>query len=174
MNNSKTKPQTINNMFKSNRINNNTDSPIKNHLIQNKKYINNNNLKTIDYSSTNEKRIERKISGKSNKSKYIFSQNKNGNIYKNDSLVFEPFSPKRILTIPTQNNHYGYSIDDNGETELLDDPYMDEKFNGTKNNSIGPGQYNIIISPRKRLIIDWSKLSEERKLKKQKIKILKR
>ena len=52
--------------------------------------------------------------------------------------MFEPFSPKRILTIPTQNNHYGYSIDDNGETELLDDPYMEEKFNGTKNNSIGP------------------------------------
>ena len=42
---------------------------------------------------------------------------------------------------------------------------MDEKFNGTKNNSIGPGQYNVIISPRKRLIIDWSKLSEDKKLK---------
>ena len=151
---------SIENIFNRNERIKNNDSPIK--IYFNKDNIFKNNLNTIDYSSTNEIKLERKISSKSIKSnKNNYSPNKSANIYKNDSLIFEPFSPKRILTIPTQKNHYGYAIDDNGESELLDDPKFNEKFNGTKSNSVGPGQYNIVISPRKRLIIDWSKLSEE-------------
>ena len=145
------------NILNSNNQNNsNIDSPIK---IQN-------NMKTLDYSTTNDLKYERIISGKSIKSQKGYSPNRKSNIYKNNSLNFEPFSSKRILTIPTQNNHFGYAIDDNGETDLLDDPQMDEKFNGTKNNSIGPDRYNIIVSPRKRFIIDWSKLSEDKKIAK--------
>ena len=151
---------SIENIFNPNRKNKNNDSPLKIYFNKN----NDKNLNTIYYSTTNEIKLERKLSSKSNISnKNNYSPNKSANIYKNESLTFEPFSPKRILTIP-QNNHYGYAVDDNGETELLDDPKIDEKFNGTKNNSIGPGRYNIVISPRKRLIIDWSKLSEERLL----------
>ena len=82
---------------------------------------------------------------------------KNENIYKKNSISLIPFSSKRILTIPTQNYHYGYGIDEKGNAELLEDPDIYDKFNGTKNNSIGPDRYNIITSPRKRLIIDWSK-----------------
>ena len=168
-----TKNKSNENLFSPNEKNKNNNSPIKIHLNDNKDIINNNHniMNTIDYSFTKEMKIERKISAKSLKSN-SYSPNKSNKLYKNDSLIFEPFSPKRILTIPTQNNHFGYSINDNGETELLDDPEINEKFNGTKNNSIGPGQYNMNTSSRKRLIIDWSKLSEERLLKQnKKIKI---
>ena len=154
--------QSIDNIFNPKKI---YDSPIKiNFNLDNNNNDIKKNLNTIDYSSTKELRLERKISAKSIKSKNSYSPNKSSNVYKNNSLIFEPFSSKRILTIPTQGNHYGYAIDDNGETELLDDPKLLEKFNGTKNNSIGPGQYNIIHSPRRRLIIDWSKISEDRSI----------
>ena len=168
-----TKTQSIENIFNTNKKNKNSNSPIKINLIQNNNNINENNLNTINYSFSNDIKLERKNSAKSIKCNNSYSLNKSINIYKNNSLIFEPFSSKRILTIPTQQNHFGYAIDDNGETELLDDPQMYEKFNGTKNNSIGPGQYNVVISPRKKLIIDWSKISEDNILninKKRKIK----
>ena len=161
-----TKTQSIENIFKSKIKEKNAHCPISIKNKNNNQYEN--NLNTIDYSSTNELKLERKISAKSIKSKNNYSPSKSSNIYKNDSLTFEPFSSKRILTIPTQSNHFGYFIDDNGESELLDDPKIYEKFNGTKNNSIGPGQYDVVVSPRKRLIIDWSKLSDESFTKRKK------
>ena len=74
----------------------------------------------------------------------------------------EPFSPRRILTIPTQNNHFGYTVDEKGNVELLEDPDIYEKFNGTKNNSVGPDRYNIFPSPRKKFVIDWSKNTDNK------------
>ena len=153
-------------------------SPVKMNLDQSKNDIKENNLKTIEYSGINkDNKFERKISGKSMKSKGDYSNSKSiVNIYRNDSMNYEPFSSKRILTIPNQGNHFGYSIDGKGETELLDDPDKNIKFNGTKNNSIGPGQYNVLLSPRKRFVMDWSKVSEEKNLKneiKNKIKDVK-
>ena len=156
--------QSIGNIFNSNKKYN--YSPIK--IYSNNEKNNNsiqNNLNTIDYSYTKELILKRKISAKSIKHKNKYSSNKIYNIYNNNSVIYEPFSSKRILTIPTQSNHFGYAIYDNGETELLDDPNLLDKFNGTKNNSIGPGQYNIIPAPRRKLIIDWSKLSENRLIK---------
>ena len=135
-------------------------SPVKAKSNQSNKDIKENNLNTIEYSIANkDNKFERKVSGKSIKSKG------DSNIYKNDSSNYEPFSPKRVLTIPNQGNHFGYSIDGKGETELLDDPDKNIKFNGTKNNSIGPGQYNVVLSPRKRFVMDWSKVSEEKNMK---------
>jgi hypothetical protein len=143
-------------------------SPVKMNLNKSKKDIKENNLNTIEYSVMNkDNKFERKISGKSMKSKGDFSQSKNSNIYRNDTMNYEPFSSKRILTIPNQENHFGYSIDGKGEIELLDDPDKNVKFNGTKNNSIGPGQYNVLLSPRKRFVMDWSKVSEEKNMKKE-------
>ena len=142
-------------------------SPVKMNLNQSKNDIKENNLNTIEYSIINkDNKFERKISGKSMKSKGDYSNSKSiVNIYRNDSMNYEPFSSKRILTIPNQGNHFGYSIDGKGETELLDDPDKNIKFNGTKNNSIGPGQYNVLLSPRKRFVMDWSKVSEEKNMK---------
>ena len=159
------------NIFINKRNVNRLYSPVKMNLNQSKKDIKENNLNTIEYSIINKdnNKFERKISGKSMKSKGDYSQSKSSNIYRNDSFNHEPFSSKRILTIPNQGNHYGYSIDGKGEIELLDDPDKNVKFNGTKNNSIGPGQYNVVMSPRKRFVMDWSKESEE-KNKKNEIK----
>ena len=155
-------------------------SPVKMNLNQSKKDIKENNLNTIEYSITNkDNKFERIISGKSIKSlksNCDISQSKTSNVYRNDSFNYEPFSSKRILTIPNQGNHFGYSIDDKGEIELLDDPDKNVKFNGTKNNSIGPGQYNVVMSPRKRFVMDWSRVSEEKNMKteiKNKIKDVK-
>ena len=158
-----TKTQSIENIFNKSKSLKISNSPLKINLnhTKNNININENNLNTINYSFSDDIKLERKISAKSIKSNKGYSPYKSTNVYKNNSLIFEPFSSKRILTIPTQSNHFGYAIDDNGETELLDDPKIDEKFNGTKNNSIGPGQYDVNVSPRKKLIIDWSKLSSE-------------
>jgi len=154
------------NIFTNKKNSNRVYSPVKMNLNQSKKDIKDNNLKTIDYSVINkDNKFERKISGKSMKSKGDYSQSKSSYVYRNDSMNYEPFSNKRILTIPNQGNHFGYSIDGKGEIELLDDPDKNFKFNGTKNNSIGPGQYNVLLSPRKRFVMDWSKVSEEKNMK---------
>ena len=88
--------------------------------------------------------------------------NNENNVYKTSSISLEPFSPRRILTIPTQNNHFGYTVDEKGNAELLEDPDIYEKFNGTKNNSVGPDRYNIFPSPRKKFVIDWSKNTDNK------------
>ena len=88
--------------------------------------------------------------------------NNENNVYKTSSISLEPFSPRRILTIPTQNNHFGYTVDEKGNVELLEDPDIYEKFNGTKNNSVGPDRYNIFPSPRKKFVIDWSKNTDNK------------
>ena len=140
---------------------------IKN-IFSNKKSINDKNINFPLKAKLNDKRnityenhliLPYKIIGNNQhlrrkNSKITF---KNENIYKKNSISLIPFSSKRILTIPTQNYHFGYGIDEKGNAELLEDPNIYDKFNGTKNNSIGPDRYNIITSPRKRLIIDWSK-----------------
>ena len=168
------------NIFLNKKNINSCYSPVKMNLNQSKKDIKENNLNTIEYSITNkDNKFERIISGKSIKSlksNCDISQSKTSNVYRNDSFNYEPFSSKRILTIPNQGNHFGYSIDDKGEIELLDDPDKNVKFNGTKNNSIGPGQYNVVMSPRKRFVMDWSRVSEEKNMKteiKNKIKDVK-
>ena len=88
--------------------------------------------------------------------------NNENNVYKTSSISLEPFSPRRILTIPTQNNHFGYTVDEKGNVELLEDPDIYEKFNGTKNNSVGPDRYNIFPSPRRKFVIDWSKNTDNK------------
>lgn len=43
--------------------------------------------------------------------------------------------------------------------KLMEDPQKKYKYSGTKNNSVGPGQYNSCYNPRnsKFGIIDWNK-----------------
>ena len=151
---------SIKNIFNTKKFNQNRnfDFPVKVNLKQKRNDTYKNNLIMLDNAFQKIKQLDRKISGKS-----IKNQNKSK---KSNLLSLEPFSPKRILTIPTNNYHFGYSVDEKGDLELLDDPDIFDKFHGTKNNSIGPDRYNIKSSPRKKLIIDWSKNLESKNLEK--------
>jgi hypothetical protein len=125
-----------------------SDFPVKVGLNQRRNTTLENQLVIPDNNFQRNNQLERKSSEKSIN---------NENIYKSNSISLEPFSPRRILTIPTQNNHFGYSVDETGSIELLEDPDNIDKFDGTKNNSVGPDRYNIITSPRQKFVIDWSK-----------------
>ena len=141
---------SIKNIFNPKKSNNKniSDFPLKTKLNQKRNTTCENQLIIPDNIFLKKESLEKKPSDKSIE---------NENIYKSNSISLEPFSPRRVLTIPTQNYHFGYAVDEKGNMELLDDPDIMDKFNGTKNNSVGPDRYNIIPSPRKRLIIDWSK-----------------
>ena len=154
---------SIKNIFnqKKSNIKKISDSPIKLKLNKKRSITYENQLIIPDNVFQKRKELVRKISGKNIK---------NETKYKDKSISLEPFSSRRILTIPTHNNHFGYSVDEKGKMELLEDPDILEKFNGTKNNSIGPDRYNIIPSPRKRLIIDWSKNLDDKNILNKNIK----
>ena len=76
------------------------------------------------------------------------------------TINYEPFSTNRILSIPSKGINFGYEYDKKGVLILTEDPSKDIKFSGTKNNSVGPGQYNSEIYDKKNNkigIIDWNK-----------------
>lgn len=65
---------------------------------------------------------------------------------------------KRICSIPSKFQAFGYDIDENGEAILNDDPDKVYKYQGVKNDSVGPGVYDLIktkgwVKPAS----DWSK-----------------
>ena len=145
---------SIKNIFSSKKSNlyDNTDMPVKLKLNAQRNITSENNL--IINNNLYNKQLQRKTSGKNIKN----------NIFNNNSINIKSFSPKRILTISTENNLFRYEVTDNGNMKLLEEPDNIDKFNGTKSNSIGPDRYNVILSPRKRLIIDWSKSSEDKNI----------
>ena len=89
------------------------------------------------------------------------SRRGSGILYKKSKKYFIN-SIERKITIPSKENNFGYSIDNNGDAKLKKDPQINNKFNGTYKNSIGPGQYSIENSYfRKNNALDWSKNIEE-------------
>ena len=80
-------------------------------------------------------------------------------LYKTDYNTYEPFSPSRILSIPSKGINYGYEISKNGNVKIAKDPQKNKKYSGTKNNSVGPGQYNDNYTQKnaKIGIIDWNR-----------------
>ncbi len=67
-------------------------------------------------------------------------------------------SPNRVITIPSKNLCYGYSVNNKGVLEMNQDPDRVFRFNGTKNDSVGPGSYEINKSDRWiKNSVDWSK-----------------
>ena len=70
------------------------------------------------------------------------SRRGSGILYKKSKKYFIN-SIERKITIPSKENNFGYSIDNNGDAKLKKDPQINNKFNGTYKNSIGPGQYSI-------------------------------
>ena len=146
---------SIKNIFSSKKtiLSDNVDLPVKLKLNNQRNFTSENNL--IMNNNLFNKQLQRKTSVKNIKNK---------NIFNNNSINLKSFSPKRVLTISTENNLFRYEVNDNGNMKLLDEPVNIDKFNGTKSNSIGPDRYNVILSPRKRLIIDWNKSLDDKNM----------
>ena len=76
------------------------------------------------------------------------------------TINYEPFSTSRILSIPSKGLDFGYELNKNGELILSEDPGKNLKFFGTKNSSVGPGQYHsdtYNAKNKSKGIIDWNK-----------------
>ena len=98
--------------------------------------------------------------------------NKKSNWIKPEKIItYEPFSTSRVLSIPSKGIDFGYELNNKGELMLSEDPERNTKFFGTKNNSVGPGQYNSETYDKRNTkigIIDWNKSVSSTKSKKKK------
>ena len=74
---------------------------------------------------------------------------KNVNLYKRIGGAYPVNSPDRVSSIPSKNNAICFCDEDDPEKII-------ERFNGTKNNSIGPDRYNL-DSPKRNNAIDWKR-----------------
>ena len=115
-----------NNNLKNNNNDNNMciNSNNNSSLIDNI-YINNNRSQSTNDNSNKSRLIKKKISFKSN---------------------------YRTETIPSKNN-LGYDIDQNGDKKLILNNNEINNISGNKNDSVGPGQYNIQPNWEKNIIL---------------------
>ena len=82
-------------------------------------------------------------------------------ISKNVKIISHDFkSPRRIPTIPDRDTKFGFGEDKEGKMEMLTDPCIDQKFDGTKSNSIGPDRYNALIIKHNNAL-NWEKASKK-------------
>ena len=65
------------------------------------------------------------------------------NLIPKKNIIYQSLSSKRISSIPSKGNCYGYKIDNEGELNLEKDPKSYLKYSGEKNDSVGPGRYDI-------------------------------
>lgn len=70
-------------------------------------------------------------------------------------------SPKRVVTIPAKGQGFGYNITNKGELVMNEDPDKSFHHKGSKEDSVGPGRYDL-NSRWKKNSIDWSKSSPGR------------
>ena len=82
-------------------------------------------------------------------------------ISRNTKIVSHDFkSPRRIPSIPDKDTKFGFGEDKEGKMTILTDPQIEQKFDGTRSNSIGPDRYNTII-PKHNNAIDWKKAGKK-------------
>ena len=95
-----------------------------------------------------------------------FSSMNNSNINRKNNIknreVFTTGSIYRKTTIPSKEN-FGYERTKDGIEKMIDDPEKDIKFSGEKNDTVGPGQYDI-NSTWSANVLKW-KNSEEKNSK---------
>ena len=72
------------------------------------------------------------------------SNGSNKNLIPKNNTSHENFSPLRISSIPSKGNCYGFNINKNGVLIMQDDPQINDKYTGEKDNSVGPGRYDVI------------------------------
>ena len=78
-------------------------------------------------------------------------------ISKNQKIVAHEFnSRRRVPSIPDRDSKFGFGEGREGKIEILTDPCIEEKFDGTRSNSIGPDRYNTLIRKHNNAI-DWRK-----------------
>ena len=98
--------------------------------------------------------------------------NKKSNWIKPEKIInYSPFSTSRVLSIPSKGIDFGYEFNKKGELILSEDPEKNIKFQGTKNSSVGPGQYYSDTYDKKNNkigVIDWNKSISNTKSKKKK------
>lgn len=97
--------------------------------------------------------------------KYNLSRSfiKKENQDKKTKIKFKEFntvlSPHRVSTIPSKET-FGYDFIE-GVPQMLSDPDGETKTSGVKNDTIGPGQYEV--SPRwDKNIVEWGKMSNRK------------
>ena len=98
------------------------------------------------------------------------TMNKSNWIKPEKIINYEPFSTSRVLSIPSKGIDFGYELNNKGELILSEDPEKDNKFFGTKNDSVGPGQYNSEAYDKRNTkigILDWNKSVSSTKSKKK-------
>ena len=92
------------------------------------------------YDLISNKKVERKV--------YLYEKN----VPKYDTCKND-----RVLSIPSKDKAFGYKEDKHGTFKSLDDPDKDLKYSGDKDNSIGPGRYDVEFKRRNVGVIDWSR-----------------
>lgn len=79
-------------------------------------------------------------------------------LYEKNVPKFETLENSRVSSIPSKYKAYGFMEDADGKFRANDDPYKDVKYTGEKDNSVGPGRYNVKYKTRKRGgVVDWSR-----------------
>jgi len=82
-------------------------------------------------------------------------------INKNIRITSHDFkSPRRIPSIPDKDTKFGFVEDKEGKMEIIKDPYKNQKFDGTRSNSIGPDRYNTILIKHNNAM-DWKKAAKK-------------
>ena len=169
-----------NNSLKNNNININNNNLSNNNNINDNKSMNNLSIDNINIkpnSSRNNSSImsasvnNNNNNNRNNKSTESTSANSNNINNINNKLIKinKSFNSEfRSETIPSKNN-FGYDIDENGNKKIIFIEKSLNQFDGTKNDSAGPGQYDIPISWEKN-IIDWKKMKDENDIKYTEIK----
>lgn len=65
---------------------------------------------------------------------------------------------KRIRSIPSKDNQYGYSINDKGDLTIIEDPNKFSMHDGKKRDSVGPDQYQKLLK-KDNHAIEWKRES---------------
>ena len=82
-------------------------------------------------------------------------------ISRNKKIISHDFkSPRRIPSIPDKDTKFGFGEDKEGKMAILTDPNLDQKFDGTQSNSIGPDRYNTLIKKHNNAL-DWKKAGKK-------------
>jgi hypothetical protein len=97
--------------------------------------------------------------------KSMIDQQKSPTKIKNGSVKLTG-SQQRVLTIPDRLHSYGYDVLFNGELVMNQDPDLNLKYNGIKNDKVGPGSYNLDKSENWiKNSLSWAKTSPKNKIK---------